>query len=87
MLFRSIPAANAPPGPAGDDDDEDQGVTPDSLAGKKEGASRQGDQMQLPLSPDQASQILNGLSLDGTRRLDMSDKEATPAKNRNGRIW
>jgi hypothetical protein len=82
-----IPAANAPPGPAGDDDDEDQGVTPDSLAGKKEGASRQGDQMQLPLSPDQASQILNGLSLDGTRRLDMSDKEGTPPKNRNGRIW
>ncbi|HEX4349124.1 MAG TPA: hypothetical protein VH251_01990 [Verrucomicrobiae bacterium] len=82
-----IPAANAPPGPAGDDDDEDQGVTPDSLAGKKEGASRQGDQMQLPLSPDQASQILNGLSLDGTRRLDMSDKEGKPAKNRNGRIW
>jgi tetratricopeptide (TPR) repeat protein len=83
-----IPAQNAPPGPAGDDDDEDQqGVTPDSLTGQKEGASRQGDQMQISLSPDQANQILNGLSLDGTKRLDMSDKEGTPPKNRNGRIW
>lgn len=83
-----IPASDAPPGPAGDDDDEDNpGLTPDALAGKQEGASRQGEQMQVPLSPDQASQILNGLSLDGTRRLDMSDKEGTPQKNRNGRIW
>lgn len=82
-----IPAANAPPGRAGEDDDEDQGITPDSLAGKKEGATRDGDQMQLSISPDQASQILNGLSLDGTRRLNMSDKEGTPSKNRNGRIW
>jgi len=82
-----IPAANAPPGRAGEDDDEDQGITPDSLAGKKEGATRDGDQMQLSISPDQASQILNSLSLDGTRRLNMSDKEGTPSKNRNGRIW
>ena len=84
-----IPAANAPPGPAGEDDDDDnQGVTPDSLAGKKEGASREGDQLQLSISPDQAGQILRGLgSLDGTRRLNMSDKEGTPPKNRNGRIW
>lgn len=84
-----IPASDAPPGPAGDDDDEDQGqgTTPDQLAGKKEGTTRQGDQMPLSLSPDQASQILNGLSLDGTRRLDMSDKEGKPTQNRNGRIW
>jgi hypothetical protein len=84
----SIPATDAPPGPAGEDDDEDQGVTPDTLTGKKEGATKQGDEMKLTLSPDQASQILNGLSLDGTRRLDMmSDKEGTPPKDRKGRIW
>jgi tetratricopeptide (TPR) repeat protein len=83
-----IPAANAPPGPAGEDDDDDnQGVTPDSLAGKKEGASREGDQLQLSISPDQAGQMLNGLSLDGTRRLNMSDKEGTPPKDRKGRNW
>lgn len=86
-LKGQIPASNAPPGPTGDDDEDDQGVKPDSLAGQKEIAVKQGDQMQILLSPDQAGQILNGLSLDGTRRLDMSDKEGTPRQNRNGRIW
>jgi tetratricopeptide (TPR) repeat protein len=87
-LKGQIPAPNAPPGLAGDDDDEDNpGLTPDSLTGQKEGANHEGNQMQLSLSPDQANQILNGLSLDGTRRLAMSDKEGTPPKNRNGRNW
>ncbi len=82
-----IPAPNAPPGAAGDDDEDDQGVQPDSLAGQKENASREGDQMQVPLSPEQAGQILDGLSLDGSRRLSMSDKEGTPPKDRKGRNW
>jgi hypothetical protein len=86
-LKGQIPAPNAPPGPAGEDGDEDQGKTPDSLTGQKEGAGHEGDQMQMQLSPDQASQILNGLSLDGSRRLDMSDKPGTPPKDRKGRIW
>ena len=85
-LKGQIPAPNAPPGPAGEDDDEEQGTTPDSLAGQKENASREGDQMQLP-SPDQAGQILDGLSLDGTRRLSMSDKEGKPPADRKGRNW
>jgi len=50
-------------------------------------AGREGDKMQLQLSPDQASQILNGLSLDGTRRLEMSDKQGAPPKDRKGRNW
>jgi tetratricopeptide (TPR) repeat protein len=84
-LKGQIPAPNAPPGAAGDDDEED--VKPDSLAGQKENASRNGDQMQVPLSPDQAGQILDGLSLDGSRRLPMSDKEGRPPKDKNGRNW
>ena len=82
-----IPAPNAPPGPGGDDDEDDRGVQPDSLAGQKENAARQGDQMQVPLSPDQASQILDGLSLDGSRRLEMSDKEGRTPADRKGRNW
>ncbi|HEY1490842.1 MAG TPA: hypothetical protein VGF90_07365, partial [Verrucomicrobiae bacterium] len=62
-LKGQIPAQNAPPGGTGDDDDED-GVQPDSLAGRKENASHEGDQMPVSLSPDQAGQILDGLSLD-----------------------
>ena len=86
-LKGQIPAPNAPPGAGGDEDEDDQGATPDSLAGQKEGPSREGDQMPPQLSPDQAGDILNGLSLDGTRRLDMSDKEGAPSKNRTGRNW
>ncbi len=82
-----IPAPDAPPGAADDEDDDDQGVQPDSLAGQKENASREGDQMKVPLSTEQAGQILDGLSLDGSRRLSMSDKEGTPPKDRKGRNW
>jgi tetratricopeptide (TPR) repeat protein len=86
-LKGQMPAPNAPPGGLGDDDEDDQNVTPGSLAGQKENVGRQGDQMQLPLSPDQASQILDGLLLDSTRRLEMSDKEGKPTKDRKGRNW
>jgi tetratricopeptide (TPR) repeat protein len=82
-----IPAPDAPPGAAGEDDEDDQGVQPDSLAGQKENASREGDQMKVPLSPEQAGQILDGLSLDGSRRLSISDKEGTAPKDKKGRNW
>ena len=85
QLKGRIPKENAPPGAIGDDDDED--VQPGSLAGQKENPSREGDQMQIPLSPDEAGQILGGLSLDGSRRLPMSDKEGAPPKDKKGRDW
>ena len=82
-----IPAADAPPGAAGDTDEDEDGLKPDALAGQKENASREGNQMQIPLSPDQAGQILDGLSLNGTRPLGMSDKEGKPPGDRKGRNW
>ena len=88
-LKGQIPAPNAPPGPAGEDgdDDEGQGVQPDELAGQKENAPREGEQLPARLSPDQAGQILDGLSLDGGRRLSMSDKQGVPPGDRKGRNW
>ncbi len=86
-LKGQIPAPNAPPGAAGEDGDDDEGVQPDSLAGQKENAAREGDQMPAPLSPDQAGQILDGLSIDGSRRLPMGDKQSLPPKDKNGRNW
>jgi hypothetical protein len=80
-----IPAPDMPPGAPGDEDDED--VQPGSLAGQKENQSRESEQMQIPLSPDQAGQILDGLSLDGGRRLDMGDQQGAPPKDRKGRDW
>jgi hypothetical protein len=92
MLSRlkgQIPAPDAPPGGQGDDDDEDDGsgMQPDSLRGKEENAGRDGQQMQIPLSPDQASQILNGIPLDGSRRLPMTDQQGAKSKDKNGRNW
>jgi len=86
-LKGQIPAPDAPPGAAGDDDEDEPGVQPDSLAGQKENASHPGDQMQMLLSPATAGQILDGLSLDGSRRLSMSDQDGTPPKDRKGRNW
>ena len=84
-----IPAPDAPPGGAGDGDEDDDGsgVQPDSLRGKEENAGREGEQMQVPLSPDQAARILNGIPLDGSRRLPMSDKQGGKPKDKNGRNW
>ncbi|HEX9048688.1 MAG TPA: VWA domain-containing protein, partial [Verrucomicrobiae bacterium] len=85
-LKGQMPGQNAPPGAAGDDDDED-GMKPDNLSGKEESGGRQGDEIKVPLSPDQAGQVLDGLGLDGTRRLEMSDKQGKPAAERKGRNW
>ena len=86
-LKGQIPGPDAPPGAAGEDDDEDGGMKPESLAGQKENAGREGEQMQIPVSPDQAGQMLDGLGLDGTRRLEMSDKEGKPVPDKKGRNW
>jgi len=86
-LKGQIPAPNAPPGQNGEDGDEDEGTTPDSLTGQTEGATQEGNQMEMQLSPEQAGQILDGLSLDGSRRLSMSDQQGQPPKDRKGRNW
>ena len=85
QLKGRIPQQNMPPGAAGGDDDED--AQPGLLAGQIEGASREGDQMQMPLSPDQAGQLLDGLSLDGNRHLQMSDQAGGAPKDNKGRDW
>lgn len=82
-----IPAPDAPPGAAGEGDDDDNGTTPGDLTGQKEGAAREGDQMEMQLSPEQAGQILDGLSLDASRRLSMSDQQGAAPKDRKGRNW
>ena len=93
-LKGQIPAPDAPPGGKGDDDeDKDDGsgqgdVKPESLAGKEENSGRAGEEMQAPLSPNQAGQILDGLPVDGGKRLPMfSDKEGKPPGDRKGRNW
>lgn len=82
-----IPAPDAPPGGGGDDDEDDDGAKPDNLAGQKEAGGRQQENISPTLSPDQASEMLSGLMLDSTRRLQMSTQQGTPTKDRKGRNW
>jgi hypothetical protein len=86
-LKGQIPAPDAPPGGDGDEDEDEGGMKPELLQGRAENAAREGEQMQNAISPDQAGQILNGLSLDGSRRLPMSDQQAGPPKEKTGRNW
>lgn len=81
-----IPKPDLPPGAPGDQD-EDEGLQPESLRGLKEGATRMGNPMKMPLSRDQAAQILNGIPLDGAQRLMMNEsKTGRPAQN-SGLTW
>jgi tetratricopeptide (TPR) repeat protein len=81
-----MPGFQAPPGGGGGDDDEDD-ITPGSLAGLKEKATREGGQMQVQISADQAEQILNGLQIDGKRRLPMNGTQEGKPGERNRRNW
>jgi tetratricopeptide (TPR) repeat protein len=92
-LKGQIPAPDAPPGGKGEGDEDGDGsgqgeVKPESLAGKEENAGGDGGELQSPLSPNQAGQILDGLPVDGGKRLPMfSDKEGKPPSDRKGRNW
>ncbi|MGA3267239.1 MAG: hypothetical protein ABSE16_10500 [Verrucomicrobiota bacterium] len=80
-----IPAPNAPPGGWGDQDEE--GRQPESLAGQREGASRDGSQEQIQISPEVAQQVLDSLLLDSARRLPMSQQPSGPPGERPRRNW
>ncbi len=80
----------SPGGPGGDSDDDGDGVNgpqPADLAGLKEGDTREGQELQLHISPEEAARILDGLMLDGGRRLSMSDQQGTKPTDRKGRNW
>src|ERR1041385_2693899 len=73
-----IPASQMPPGAAGDDEEEEDmpmGKDP----GQKEGASRNGQEMNL--SPEQAGWMLEGFKL-GDKRLPMAPGEQGNPKDR-----
>jgi hypothetical protein len=89
QLKGRLPAPNAPPGAAGEDDDEGEdgkGVRPESLAGLKEATSDGGQEMGLKISPEAAAQLLNSIQPDG-KQLPMGQGQTGQPKNRSGRDW
>ena len=73
-----------PPGAAGeDDDDEDQpfGQKPN----QKEGAAKDGQQMNM--TPEQAGWLLDGFKLDSERRLPMGQNQTGQPKDRTRPTW
>ncbi len=87
-LKGQIPAQNAPPGSTGDgDEDDDGGVQPDSLKGKEENAGRVGERMPISLSPEEAGRLIDSISLDGSRRLPMTDQQGAKPRDKSGRNW
>lgn len=79
-----MPGQDAPPGAAGDEDDEDeqpQGLRPDQT----EGPSREGREMQL--TPEQAESLLDGYRLDTERRLPMGQQSPGQPRDRSRPTW
>ena len=89
QLRGRVPQMNAPPGAGGGDEDADDGagLQPDALAGQKENPTKEGNQYKMPLSPGTAGRLLNGLSLNGNRRLPMAGKKGGQPRNNNGKTW
>ena len=83
QLKGKIPAPNMPPGAAGEDGDEE---TPEALSGLKENQTEGGKEMEMPLSPDEAARLLDGVQTDG-RLLPMGQGEEGKPKDRKGRTW
>jgi tetratricopeptide (TPR) repeat protein len=84
QLKGRIPDRDAPPGNAGEEDEEEElpfGRRP----GEMEGPSKEGDQMTL--SQEQAGWVLEGFKLDAERRLPMGQGDVAEPKDRNRPTW
>lgn len=85
QLKGKIPDDQAPPGGAGEDEEEEDqpnGPRPED----KESPGKEGEQ-QMSLSPEQAAWMLEGFKLDSERRLPMGDTDTAEPKNRSRRTW
>jgi len=78
------PSPGPTPGPGGDEEeDEDAPFGPQP--GMQEGLGREG--KEIPISPEQAGQLLDGFKLGGNARLPLSPGNENPPKDRKGKNW
>lgn len=73
----------------GDGDEEDEFGEPrlEELIGKREAGTKEGREMDLTLSREEAGSLLDQLKLGGNRPLPMGQGEATQPKDRKLRDW
>ena len=89
QLKGKIPAPNAPPGVAGEEDDkggDGDNPLPESLSGLTESTGGGGQEMDLKISPEEAGQLMNRIQPDG-KQLPMGQGDPGKPGNRSGRIW
>jgi len=89
QLKGRIPEDKMPPGAPGDEE-EDGGFSLEEMKNQMESPGRQGDEQDTPLTQDEASRLLDGLRLDGNRRLPMAPDptgKPGPTRERKLRDW
>ncbi len=86
QLRGMIPDPLAPPGGAGEDEEDEERDKPNGpKEGQQEGKGRDGNEGQM--SPEEAGMLLEGFKLGGDRRLPMGQGEQGKPKDRKGRDW
>ena len=88
QLKGKIPKENMPPGAAGDDvEEEPGGLSLEEIRDLVEGASKDGRELEVPLSREEAGSLLDGFKLGGNRRLPMGEGGKADPKDRKRRDW
>lgn len=88
QLKGKIPKKNMPPGAEGDDGEEQPGgMTLDEIRDLVEGTSKDGREMQVSLSPEEARNLLDGFKLGGNKRLPMGEGDKAEPKDRKRKNW
>jgi tetratricopeptide (TPR) repeat protein len=85
QLKGRIPKEMMPPGAAGDEEEEEVPML--SLRGEMEGPSKEGTEMELSLSPDEAESLLEGLRLEEKRGLPSAKGTEGKPQSRSGLNW
>ena len=88
QLKGKIPKGKIQPGEDGDDGEEEPGgMSLEEIRDLVEGKSKDGQEMEVSLSPEEASGLLDGFKLGGNRRLPMGAGDQANPKDRKRRNW
>lgn len=88
QLKGKIPKGKIPPGADGDDGEEEPGgISLEEIRDLVEGASKDGQETEVSLSPEEAGNLLDGYKLGGNRRLPMGDEGKADPKDHKRRNW